>query len=186
MQNSHPNQVRQIAIDLQCQGLLALGSVAIAVGVLFTQATAATAQAAYGSYVGAGPAFGVTSAGGEEDEGLKTSGVLAVRYKFLQAPVSLRTQLFYGNGTAIVPTVSYDIPLNFRMDAYVGLGASVPLSDRTSPVGNRTSFAIQPGLDYAIPNSNFVVFGNTVIAIDGYKDSKNPAVSFQGGVGLRF
>jgi hypothetical protein len=186
MQNFNSNKAGQIATHLKREGRLALGSAAIAVSVLLTQAAAATAQAAYGSYVGAGPAFGVTSAGGDDDDGLKTSAVLAVRYKFLQAPVSVRTQLFVGNGTAIVPTVSYDIPLNYRMDAYVGLGASVPLSDRTSPVGNKTSFAIQPGLDYAIPNSNFVVFGNTVIAIDGYKDSGNPAVSFQGGVGLRF
>ena len=163
----------------------AFGSAAFAASLMLTHAPSATAQAAYGSYVGAGPAFSVTE---DEitDEDADVAGVLAVRYKFLEAPVSIRTQLFYGNGTAIVPTVSYDIPLNYRMDAYVGVGAAVPLSDRMTPVGDKTSFAIQPGIDYALPNSSFVVFGNSVIAIDAYEKGGNTAVSFQGGLGLRF
>jgi hypothetical protein len=164
---------------------LLISSVLTPIGAIGLQTTSVSAQAAYGSYVGTGPAFGVTSGTGD-DEDSKVSGVLAVRYKFLEFPVSLRTQLFVGNGSAIVPTVSYDIPLNYRVDAYVGIGAAVPLSDKTSPVGNKTSFAIQPGIDYTLPNSNFVVFGNTVIAIDAYEKGGNAAVSFQGGVGLRF
>lgn len=173
------------AVGEQFQRPIFWGSVLLTIGAIGLQTHAVQAQAAYGSYVGTGPAFGVTSGEGD-DEDSKVSGVLAVRYKFLELPVSLRTQLFVGNGSAIVPTVSYDIPLNYRVDAYVGIGAAVPLSDRTSPVGNKTSFAIQPGIDYTLPNSSFVVFGNTVIAIDAYEKGGNTAVSFQGGVGLRF
>jgi hypothetical protein len=149
-------------------------------GVCAIQAPA-SAQAAYGSYIGVGPAFGVTSGDGD---GSSVSAVVSGRYKFLRAPISLRTQAFIGSGTAIVPTVSYDYPLNWQTDIYIGAGASIPLGGDTV-LGNRTSFAIQPGIDYALPNSNVVVFGNAVIAFDGYKNG-GAAATLQGGVGLRF
>ncbi|OUC16659.1 MAG: hypothetical protein B0A82_00855 [Alkalinema sp. CACIAM 70d] len=147
------------------------------------QSQAAQAQAAYGSYVGVGPAIGLTKGGnGEERE---ISGLIAARYKFLEAPISIRAQGFIGSGTAIVPTISYDVPINWQTDAYLGLGASVHLGGNT-PVGNKTAFAIQPGIDYSLPNSNVVVFGNAVIAFDAYKRSGGTAASIQGGVGIRF
>ncbi len=140
------------------------------------------AQAAYGSYIGIGPAIGLTEGGGE---GRKISGVVSGRYKFLEAPISLRGQVFVGSGVALVPTVSYDIPINWQTDAYVGIGAAIPVSGNT-PVGNKTGFAIQPGVDYSLPNSNMVIFGNAVISFDAYKDTRGTAASLQGGVGLRF
>ncbi|MGI0490432.1 hypothetical protein ACN4EG_01360 [Alkalinema pantanalense CENA528] len=147
------------------------------------QSQSAQAQAAYGSYVGVGPAIGLTKGGnGEERE---ISGLIAARYKFLEAPISIRAQGFIGSGTAIVPTISYDVPINWQTDAYLGLGASVHLGGNT-PVGNKTAFAIQPGIDYSLPNSNVVVFGNAVIAFDAYKRSGGTAASIQGGVGIRF
>lgn len=171
----------------QC-GLTALGGVAIAVGLVFAQPSSVNAQAAYGSYIGIGPSFGLTE--GEEstnEDSKEISGVLAVRYKFLEAPISLRTQVLVGDGTAVVPTISYDIPISYRADAYVGVGASIVTNSRdNTPVGNKTSFAIQPGVDYALPNSRFVVFGNAIIAVDAYKEGGNTAVSLQGGLGLRF
>lgn len=156
-----------------------LGSAAIAVG-LAAQAPA-SAQAAYGSYVGVGPSFGLTRA---DNEDRKISAVVAARYKFLTAPISLRGQALVGDGVALVPTVSYDIPVNWQTDVYIGAGASIPIGSNT-PVGNQTSFAIQPGIDYALPNSNVVIFGNAIIAFDGYKRG-GAAASLQGGVGIRF
>src|SRR5688572_17711822 len=71
------------------------------------------AQAAYGSYVGVGGSVGI---GG--DDGTQGAAVVAVRYKLLEVPASLRAQAFInGDGTAIVPTVSYDIPMNWQTDA---------------------------------------------------------------------
>lgn len=151
------------------------------VGACVIQAPA-SAQAAYGSYIGVGPAVGFTS--GDDDDRSGISAVVSGRYKFLRAPISLRAQAFIGNGTAIVPTVSYDYSLNWQTDVYIGAGASIPLGGETV-LGNRTSFAIQPGIDYALPNSNVVVFGNAVIAFDGYKNG-GAAATLQGGVGLRF
>lgn len=150
--------------------------------VLITQS--ALAQAAYGSYVGIGPSLSLSenSAG----EGHQVGGVVSVRYKFLELPVSLRTQAFIGANTAVVPTVSYDLPVNWQIDAYLGAGVVFAGGNTPSPVGNQTSFALQPGIDFAVPNSNTVIFGNAVIAFDAYRNGGGNAVSVQGGVGLRF
>jgi hypothetical protein len=166
-------------------GSVMLGGAALAASMMLTPGPA-TAQAAYGSYVGAGIAIGLTDgdAGGEPQ---RTSGVVAARYKFLKLPISIRTQALIGKRTTLVPTISYDLPINWRTDAYLGVGAAVPLDDdRTTPLGNKTSFAIQPGIDYVLPNSQAVIFGNAVIAFDAYRNGGNTAASIQAGVGLRF
>lgn len=143
----------------------------------------AMAQAAYGSYVGVGPTFGLTTGSGG---GHQVGGVIAVRYKLLRLPISLRTQGIIGGGTAIVPTISYDYPLNWQTDIYLGAGASFASGSTPSPLGNKTSFALQPGIDYVVPNSNAVLFGNAIFAFDAYRRSGGTAVSVQGGVGLKF
>lgn len=163
-------------------GLMALAGLSIASGAI---APGAQAQAAYGSYVGAGVSFGTAS----PDSGSETSGLIAVRYRLLELPISLRAQaMLLGSATAIVPTVSYDIPLNWQTDAYVGAGVAFQDGDEdsASPIGNQTAFVIQPGVDYSLPNSNLVVFGNAIIAFDAYRETGGAAASFQGGVGLRF
>lgn len=160
-----------------------LGGLAILASFTFSTEPA-SAQAAYGSYVGVGGTFGVLE--DNRGEGQQFGGVIAVRYKLLETPVSLRTQALIGAGTAIVPTISYDVPLNWQTDAYLGAGVSFASGDTPSPVGDQTSFALQPGIDYVIPNSNAVVFGNAIIAFDAYRNGGGTAVSVQGGVGLRF
>lgn len=144
----------------------------------------AQAQAAYGSYVGVGPSLTLTES--EGGEGRQLGGVIAFRYKLLELPASIRAQAFVGQSTAVVPTVSYDLPLNWQTDAYLGAGVVLAGGDTPSPVGNKISFALQPGIDYAVPNSNTVIFGNAVIAFDAYRGGGGTAVSFQGGVGFRF
>ncbi|KPQ38571.1 MAG: hypothetical protein HLUCCO16_12285 [Phormidium sp. OSCR] len=139
---------------------------------------AAIAQAAYGSYVGVGGSVGL-------QEGNEFSGVVAVRYRLLEVPISLRTQVLAGSGIAIVPTVSYDIPIDWETDAYIGAGVAFTGDDDT-PVGNTTSFVLQPGIDRTFANSNVVVFGNAIIAFDAYEESNRTGVSVQGGVGIQF
>lgn len=164
---------------------LAATATLTALGVLLTSATSARAQAAYGSYIGIGPAFGITEGNENNGEEREVSGLINARYKFLELPISIRAQAFIGDGVSLVPTVSYDIPLNWQTDAYVGIGAAVNISGNTA-IGNKTGFAIQPGIDYALPNSNLVIFGNAVIAFDAYESDGGTAASLQGGVGLRF
>lgn len=140
----------------------------------------AQAQVAYGSYVGVGPTVGLT-------DGIQIGGVVAVRYKLLESPISFRAQALVGRNTAVVPTVSYDVPINWQTDAYLGAGLVLAGGDSSSPVGNKISFALQPGVDYIVPNSNTVIFGNAIIAFDAYRDGAGgAAISVQGGVGYRF
>ena len=145
----------------------------------FTQfVQSAKAQVAYGSYVGVGPSVGLS-------DGVQVGGVLAFRYKLLRVPVSLRAQALVGQSTAVVPTASYDFPINWQTDAYLGAGVVLAGGSTPSPVGNKISFALQPGVDYMIPNSNTVIFGNAIIAFDAFRDG-GTAFAVQGGVGLRF
>lgn len=161
----------------------ALGGITTVAGFgLATQS--ASAQAAYGSYVGAGATVGITD--GPQDNGRQIGGVLAVRYKILELPLSLRAQALIGSGVAVVPTISYDVPINWQTDAYLGAGVAFAAGDSPSPVGDKTSFALQPGVDYVIPNSDTVLFGNAIIAFDAYRNGGGTAVSVQGGVGIRF
>ncbi len=161
-----------------------LGSVVLAAWVLIPLSIQpAQAQAAYGSYVGVGPSVGLSDG---NSGGRQIGGVVAFRYKLLRTPVSFRAQALIGKSTAFVPTVSYDFPLNWQTDAYLGAGLSFAGGGTPSPVGNKISFALQPGVDYSLPNSNAIVFGNAIISFDAYRNGGGTAVSVQGGVGLRF
>ena len=139
-------------------GFFTLSGIAIASTATFRPAPV-FAQAAYGSYVGIGGSLGLTE--GVDDLGLsedrENGVVVAARYKLLRFPISLRAQGIFGpDGSAVVPTVSYDIPLTWQADIYVGAGGSFVTGN--TPVGDRSSFAIQPGIDYSVPNSRLVVF----------------------------
>lgn len=148
---------------------------------------AAEAQVAYGSYVGVGAGIGVTN-DAATGQGSGVQGVISGRYRLLQYPVSLRAQAFlFGGEFAFVPTVSYDVPLSWNTDVYVGAGASfVGGGNNPSIVGDKTSFVLQPGIDYLFPNSNLVAFGNAIFAFDAYRQGGNMAISVQGGVGIQF
>ena len=159
---------------------------AIAGLAAFPMAETAQAQAAYGSYVGIGGSLGLTSDSVTGD-GDGFSAVIAGRYRFLEIPVSIRAQAFFlGSSFAFVPTVSYDYALNWNTDIYLGAGVSFAGGDDPSPVGNRTAFVLQPGIDYTFPNSRLVLFGNAIIAFNAYRDGGNTAIALQGGVGYQF
>lgn len=161
------------------------GGCALTAGLTLLQATPARAQAAYGSYIGIGGSVGLTE--GAETEDSAAGGVIAVRYRLLELPVSLRAQVLISDATAVVPTVSYDFPLNWYTQLYLGAGVAIQDADNdTSPIGNQTSFVIQPGIDYQIPRSRLVLFGNAIIAFDAYREGGDTAASLQGGVGLQF
>ena len=153
-------------------GACAMGGLAIALSLQ----SPANAQAAYGSYVGIGGGIGF---GENSDVALVLNG----RYNILELPISIRGTAFIGDGSAFVPTVSYDYPLNFSTEVYVGLGAS--FASEGSPVGDDSAFVIQPGVDYTRPDSNLVIFGSAIFAIGG-EDGGGTATSVQSGVGIQF
>ena len=145
----------------------------------------AQAQPAYGSYIGAAVAIGERN---NEGDNLDFSAVAAGRYKFLELPLSFRSQIFIdGVSLAWVPTVSIDLPLTWQLEPYIGAGVS--FTTENSVVGDKTAFVVQPGIDYAVPNSRVVLFGNAVIAIDAFDEGRKDgqtALSVQSGIGYRF
>ena len=147
----------------------------------------ANAQAAYGSYVGVGAGFGLT----EESDTGRGSGldmVVTGRYRFLRMPVSVRATAFLFDNFTLVPTVSYDYPLSWNTDIYLGAGVSFPIGDDDNPgaLGNQTAFVLQPGIDYMFPNSRLAAFGSAIIAFNGYRNGGNTAVAIQAGMGYQF
>ncbi|MEL6469780.1 MAG: hypothetical protein AAFP20_10015 [Cyanobacteria bacterium J06614_10] len=148
---------------------LAFGTLAGSLAIALSVQSSANAQAAYGSYIGIGPAFG--------------DGELAVaingRYNILELPISIRGAAFLGDGSAFVPTVSYDFPLNFNTEIYAGAG--VAFASEGSVMGDGTSFVLQPGVDYTMDRSNLVFYGNAIIPIGG-----DTTTAVQGGVGIQF
>ncbi len=161
------------------QKLLIFGLVASSVLGITCNIQSSSAQVTYGSYVGVGTTMGLI-------EDSQVRGIISARYKFLKNPVSLRTQALIGDSTAIISTISYDMPINWQTDVYLGVGLVLASEDKSSTVGNKISFALQPGVDYIIPNSNTVIFGNAIIAFDSYRNRSSNAFSIQGGVSWRF
>lgn len=147
----------------------------------------ASAQVAYGSYVGVGVAVPITSDAVSGQSG-GIQGMVQGRYRFLTSPLSLRGQAyFFGSSFAFVPSVSYDIPLNWNLDTYVGVGVSfVGGGDEPTVLGDQTALVLQSGVDYVFPNSNLVAFGSGTFAINSYSQGGNSAVSISGGMGIQF
>ena len=83
-----------------------LGTLAGSLAIALAAQSPANAQAAYGSYIGIGPAFG------DGEIGVAING----RYNILEVPISIRGAAFLGDGSAFVPTISYDYPLNFNTE----------------------------------------------------------------------
>ena len=164
-----------------------LGLTALTAAALLTtlDVKPAPAQAAYGSYVGLGGSLGLNDDDNGDGDGFGL--VVSGRYKLLAVPISLRAQAFLLNGDlALVPTVSYDFPVSFQTDVYLGAGVSIPTGSDASPVGDETAFVLQPGIDFAVPGSNVVVFGNAIFAFDAFEDGGGTATAVQAGVGWNF
>lgn len=181
--------LKAIARHLKSLSIAAVGGLLVAGSAEFVESKAANAQAAYGSYIGIGGSFGLTDgADTNENENSDISAVIAGRYRFMRLPMSVRAQaLVFTDTNAFVPTVSYDIPLNWQTDLYLGAGLAIQDAgdnDDASPIGNQTAIVLQPGVDYMVPNSDLVVFGNAIIAFDAYREGGGTAAALQGGVGL--
>ncbi len=147
---------------------VALGTLASSLAIALAAQTPANAQAAYGSYIGIGPAFG------DGEVGVAING----RYNILEVPISIRGAAFLGEGSAFIPTVSYDYPLNFNTEIYVGAG--VAFASEGSVMGDGTAFVVQPGVDFLTGN-NLVFYGNAIVPFGG-----DTSTAVQGGIGYQF
>jgi len=139
-----------------------------------------------GAYVGGGVAAGVTNGGQQEDAAL-LGGNIQGRIQIPNTPVSARAAILFGpHNTAIMPMVSYDVPIARNTNAYVGAGYSfVERDGRNTPLGNQSAPVVTLGAESSVTR-DVVVYGDAKWGINAYKNSTADALSFQAGVGYRF
>ncbi|HBB31409.1 MAG TPA: hypothetical protein DDZ80_07520 [Cyanobacteria bacterium UBA8803] len=166
--------------------LSALAATAIAPVVLSANRASAEPTGTKANYIGAGLSAGVTN-GGQSGDAANWGGNIQGRVTTSKAPVSLRgAVLFNDDNTAIMPIVSYDIPVTNNANVYVGAGYSfVEDEGQPTPLGNSNAPVVTVGAEAQL-GQNLVVYGDTKVGIEAYENSSASAVSFQAGAGVRF
>jgi hypothetical protein len=164
------------------------GLSAIVMAPLFCNASSAVAQpiALRSSYVGAGLSAGITN-GGRSNDAANLGGNVQGRFAVPDAPVSVRgAVLFNGKNSVIIPSLSYDFPINQTTNLYAGAGYGFVQNDgKPSPLGNRNAAVLSAGIESEV-FKGVMVYSDAKYGINAYRDNKVGAVSLQAGVGLRF
>lgn len=166
--------------------LSTLAATAIAPMLLSADIAAAKPTGTDANYIGAGVAAGVTN-GGQDGDAATFGGNIQGRVTTSKAPVSLRGAVLFSDDTsAIMPIVSYDVPITNNANVYVGAGYSwVESNGQPTPLGNEDSPVVTVGAEAQL-GRNLVVYGDTKVGIDAYQNSPASAVSVQLGGGYRF
>jgi hypothetical protein len=164
----------------------ALAATVIAPVFLFAGNASARPAGTDANYIGAGVAAGVTN-GGQEGDAATFGGNIQGRFAVPRTPVSVRGAVLFSDETsAIMPMVSYDVPITNNANAYIGAGYSfVESNGQPTPLGNDDAPVVAIGAEAQI-GRNFVVYGDTKVGIEAYEDSPASAVSIQAGAGYRF
>lgn len=160
----------------------------LSVAPAFLGAGSASAQPVRfdGSYVGAGASAGVTN-GGRDNDAAVFGGNIQGRFAVPGAPVSVRgAVLFTGNNSAVIPTLTYDLPINNKTNLYGGAGYSfVQNHDRSSQIGNKDSAVLTAGVESQVAKG-VVVYSDAKYGINAYQGSGAGSLSLQAGVGVQF
>ena len=166
--------------------LSALVATVIAPVLLSDGGASAQPKGTDANYFGAGVSAGVTN-GGADGDAATLGGSLSGRLTTPQVPVSVRgSVLFTDETSAIIPTVSYDLPVAKNTNVYVGAGYSfVQESGKPTPLGNQNAPVVTVGAETQLGQS-LVLYGNSKLGINAYQDSSASAVSFQAGAGFKF
>ncbi len=137
-------------------------------------------------YIGAGVSAGVTN-GGQNGDAATFGGNIQGRLTTPKAPISVRGSVTFSDDTAaIIPTVTYDVPIARNTNVYVGGGYSfVESNGEATPIGNDDAPIVTIGAETQV-GKNLVLYGDTKWGIDAYKNSPADAVSIQAGAGVKF
>ncbi|MGQ4648325.1 outer membrane beta-barrel protein [Lyngbya aestuarii] len=164
----------------------ALAATVLAPVLLFAGSASAKPTGTQATYVGAGVAAGLTN-GGQDGDAATFGGNIQGRFAVPNTPVSLRGAVLFSDETsAIIPMISYDVPVTNNANIYLGAGYSfVEANGQPTPLGNQDAPVLALGAEAQI-GQNVVVYGDTKLGIEAYQNSPASAVSVQGGVGYRF
>ena len=138
------------------------------------------------SYIGAGVSAGVTN-GGQNGDAATFGGNIQGRLAAPNVPASIRGSVLFADETsAIIPMVSYDVPIAKNTNAYIGAGYSFVEADgKPTSLGNKSAPVVAVGAEAQV-GQNIVVYGDTKLGINAYQNSPASAVSFQAGAGFKF
>lgn len=140
------------------------------------------------NYLGGGISVGVTDGDSPRyDDDAKVGGNVQGRFAIPNAPISARGAiLFGGDSTALMPLVTYDVPVAPNTNIYLGGGYSfITEEGNSSPLGNKDAVVLTAGAESEV-GSNVVIYGDAKWGIDSYRDSDSDAVSIQAGAAYRF
>ncbi len=139
-----------------------------------------------GSYVGAGIGAGLTN-GGRTGDAANSGGNIQGRFAVPNSSVSVRgTVLFNGENSAVIPSLSYDLPIAKNTNLYAGAGYSFVQKDgRPTQVGNKDAAVLQLGVESEVARG-VVIYSDAKYGINAYQGSGSGSLSLQGGVGLKF
>jgi hypothetical protein len=167
-------------------GFATLCAVIASTAMLAGSATAAPVKGMDKAYVGGGLSGSVTN-GGTGSDGLNFGGNIQGRAPIAGTPVSVRgTVLFNGNNSAIVPVVTYDMPVAPGTNVYAGVGgAFVQNQGVNSPIGTRNSVVLNAGVETQVAKG-IVVYTDAKLGINAYQGSPASALGLSGGVGIQF
>lgn len=155
---------------------------------IFMSAGQASAQptGTRGNYIGAGVSAGVTN-GGQTGDAATLGGNIQGRYAIPNTPLSARGAILFSDETsAIMPMLSYDIPVTNRANVYLGAGYSfVEKNGKPTPLGNKDAVVLTTGVETEV-TKNIMLYSDAKLGINAYENTTAPAVSFQAGAAYRF
>ena len=167
----------------------ALAVTVIAPALLSAGSASAQPKGTKADYIGAGVSAGVTNGGTTKPGGDAAvfGGNIQGRLTTPKAPVSVRgAVLFTDDSAAIMPIVTYDVPVAKNTNVYVGGGYSfVDKDGQHTQLGNKNAPVVTVGAESQV-GQNLVIYGDTKWGIDAYKNSPADALSVQAGAGIKF
>ncbi len=168
--------------------LCALTATIIAPALLSAGSASAQPKGTNANYIGGGVSAGVTNGGSTTGGDAATiGGNIQGRLTTPVSGVSARGAILFSDETsAIMPMVSYDVPVAKNTNAYVAAGYSfVESKGKPTPLGNQNAPVLSVGVESQV-GDNIVLYGDTKLGINAYQNSPASAVSFQGGAGFKF
>ncbi len=166
--------------------ICALAATAIAPVLLSVSSASAQPKGTDANYIGGGVSAGVTN-GGQNGDAATFGGNIQGRVTTSKAPVSVRGSVLFSDDTsAIMPIVTYDVPVAKNTNVYVGGGYSfVESNGKPTPLGNQDAPVVTVGAESQVAK-DIVIYGDTKVGINAYENSPASAVSFQAGAGFKF
>jgi len=99
-------------------------------------------------------------------------------------PLSVRGTMVVGEDIrAVMPSLSYDVPLGNRANVFAGAGYAIVRDGEQTVVGDRDGLVLTAGAEAAL-NRSLVIYGDVRIRPDGAAQPENLRLQF--GFGHRF